>query len=247
MIASAWSPRVVVRLFAPLVWRTPEKMAAKLEGFAATEAGSALDMLKAAELTDDPELRWLFFRHAMDEARHAQMFRAEARRLAGVSPARRSQYDLIRATRQNLYERLGLVRFIAFVYLAERRGEAQFRGLAEHFADDPELARLFGRIGKDEKFHVSYTHMLLARWHKEGRRAEVRRALWQVRGTRALDAWRRSGRRIGDLLAKTLLTLIYLVVLPLFVVVQRIADPARPGWRRSRRLSESLAAAKRQY
>jgi rubrerythrin len=246
MIASAWSPRLVVRLVAPWVWRTPKRVAAKLEGFAATEAGSALDMLKAAELTEDPELRWLFFRHAMDEARHAQLFGEAARKLSGDVRPQRSEYNLIHATRQNLFERLGLVRFIAFVYLAERRGEAQFRGLQEHFADDPELQNLFARIGKDEKFHVAYSHRLLAEWRASGKGGEVRRALWTVRGKRALDAWRRSGRLLGDVLARVMLTLVYLVVLPLFVVVQRLAEPARAGWKRPKGRA-SLDSARRQY
>lgn len=246
MIADA-SPllHVLVRFVAPLVWRNDDKIAKKLDGFASTEAGSALDMLKAAELTDDPKLRRLFFRHAMDEARHAQLFRAAARRIAG-SERGASEYNLIHATRQNLFESLGLVRFVAFVYLAERRGELQFRALREHFGDRPELAELFARVGKDEKFHVSYSRKLLRDWTKQGRGREVLQALWFVRLARARDAWLRAGRMLGDLLSRVCMSVIYLVVLPPFVILSRWRDPAPRGWN-ARALSSSMASARRQF
>src|SRR5687768_13966610 len=118
MIAADGSIRTLVRVAAPFVWRNEAKIAAKLEGFAATEAGSALDMLKAAELTPDPLLRRLFFRHAMDEARHAEMFRALARKIDPRPAHQMSEYALIHARRQNLYQTLGPLRFLAFVHLA---------------------------------------------------------------------------------------------------------------------------------
>ena len=174
MIADAKSLQLLIRFVAPFVWRSNAKVAAKLDGFASTEAGSALDMLKAAELTDDdPWLRRLFFRHAMDEARHAQLFRLAARDLLADARHAASEYNLIHATRQNLFERMGLVRFVAFVYLAERRGELQFRALRDHFHDRPELESLFARIGKDEKFHVAYSRKLLRDWKRQGRAREV--------------------------------------------------------------------------
>ena len=246
MIADASTFQVVVRFVAPLVWRNDQKIANKLDGFASTEAGSALDMLKAAELTDDPKLRRLFFRHAMDEARHAQLFRAAARRIGVCARSGGSEYNLIHATRQNLFESMGLVRFVAFVYLAERRGEVQFRALRDHFADRPELADLFARIGKDEKFHVSYTRKLLRDWKRQGRGREVVQALWYVRLARARDTWLRAGRMLGDLLSRVCMSVIYLLVLPPFVILSRWRDPARRGWK-ARTLPTSIAAARRQF
>jgi rubrerythrin len=239
---------LVVRLVAPLVWRSEARTARKLEGFAATEAGSALDMLKAAELTDDPLLRKLFFRHAMDEARHAQLFRQAARLIDPDPNTRASDYHLIHATRQNLFESRSLVDFLAFVHLAERSGETQFRALARHFTAqrDGQLASLFERIAEDERFHVGYSGGLLRREARRGRARQVRRALLRVRVTRAWEAWRRAGRVIGDLLSRLVLSLVYLVALPLFVVIQRVAEPERAGWKRPRRKSLSLDRARRQ-
>lgn len=247
MIARAHPYELLLRIVAPLVWRSEAKIAAKLEGFAATEAGSALDMLKAAELTDDPRLRRLFFRHALDEARHAEAFRAEARRQLPVAVKLGSEYNLIRATRQNLFQTLGLHRFVAFVFLAERRGEAQFRALSRHFRARPELAELFTRIGKDERFHVAYSQKLLEAWRREGRAGTVRLALLRVRGQRALEAWRRSGRVIGDLLSQLLLGIVYFLLLPLVALVQRRADPAQPGWKVRPTSPSTFESARRQY
>jgi rubrerythrin len=246
MIAETSPLQVLVRFVAPLVWRSERKTAAKLESFASTEAGRALDMLKAAELTDDPKLRRLFFRHAMDEARHAQMFRTAARTLTADPRHEGSEYNLIHATRQNLFERLGLVPFIAFVYLAERRGEMQFRALSEHFRDRPELGGLFARIGKDEKFHVAYSRKLLRDWKRQGRGREVTRAIWVLRLHHARDTWLRAGRLLGDFISHVCLSIVYLLVLAPFALLVRWRHPEPRGWRK-RDSSSSLEAARRQF
>jgi rubrerythrin len=242
---------LLLRALAPIAWRSDARIAEKLEGFAATEAGSALDMLKAAELADDRRLRRLFFRHAVDEARHAELFRAAARSIAPRPAGAGSEYNLIHATRQNLFTRYSLVRFVAFVNVAEERGELLFRVLAAHFEGRPELADLFARIGKDERFHVAYSRHLLQRFGREGRGREVAWALAAVRFTRAWEAWRRSGRLLGDLAARLLLGLAYLLVLPVFALIQRNRDPERAGWHLRNTANPDtaarLAAARRQF
>lgn len=242
---------LLLRMLAPLAWRSDARIAAKLEGFAATEAGSALDMLKAAELAEDRKLRRLFFRHALDEARHAELFRAAARKIAPGPRRVGSEYDLIHATRQNLFARYPLVRFVAFVNVAEERGELHFRALAAHFAGRPELGQLFAHIGKDERFHVAYSRRLLEGFGRDGRAREVAWALASVRFTRAWEAWRRSGRLLGDVAARLLLGLAYLLVLPVFALVQRNRDPERAGWHlrgaADPDTAARLAAARRQF
>ena len=49
MIGSTTSNTLFTRIAVALAWRRNEDIARRLAGFAATEAGSALDMLKAAE------------------------------------------------------------------------------------------------------------------------------------------------------------------------------------------------------
>lgn len=246
MIAASSPFEFFLRLVAPFVWRSQIKIAAKLDSFASTEAGSALDMLKAAELTDDPKLRRLFFRHAMDEARHAQLFRDASRRVCPDLQHRGSEYSLIHARRQNLFAQMSLVSFIAFVFLAERRGEAQFRALSVHFKDDAVMQALFAQIAKDERFHVAYSKSLLSKWRKTGQGRDVRAALLHVRWTRAFEAWKRAGRVLGDLMTRVVLGAVYLVVLPVFAWIARGSLAEAPGWRTARILDSTLDDARRQ-
>ena len=58
------------------IWRDPERCARKLFTFAETEADGGRDLVRAAELTEDPTLRRLFIVHAVEEERHAQHERA---------------------------------------------------------------------------------------------------------------------------------------------------------------------------
>lgn len=231
MIAQTERAPLILRAAAPLAWRDDHTIATKLLGFAATEAGSALDMRRAAELTPDPRLRRLFFRHALDEARHAQMFRDAA--LALAPAARPRPHEAPRARRQDLLERLGELPFIAFVHLSERRAAAQFDVLARRFRDHSLLGPLFTRVARDERFHVRYSGQLLDERRAAGHAPAVARALRRVRLWTAWTAWRRAGRRIGDLLVGALMLTLFLTVVPLFALPARaIAARARPGWRR---------------
>lgn len=230
MIAPERSLQLVIRLAAPLVWRNDAKVARKLEEFSATEAGSALDMLAAAERTQDPTLRRLFFVHAMDEARHARQFKELARQVEPQGRRGPSEYTLIHARRQNLFRDLGLADFLAFVHLAERRGELHFRSLRDHFADRPELQALFDRIAREEKFHVRYSLRALRQLDRKGL-ASAKKSLVRVRLKAAWSAWRRAGRTLGDAASRLLLALTYFLVLPPFALAQRLLEPEKPGWK----------------
>ena len=169
MIGSTTSSSLLTRLAIALAWRRNEDIARRLAGFAATEAGSALDMLKAAETCDDADARRLFFRHALDEARHAELFQRAARSLsADADAARWSDYAVIHATRQNLLADLGYVTFLAFVYVAEKKAAQKFEALRVRFADRPEIAELFDAVLADERFHVAYSKHPPRRAHATG-------------------------------------------------------------------------------
>src|SRR5688572_10624645 len=63
------------------VWRDAGRRARKLLDFAEIEADGGRDLIRAAELTQDPVLRRLYTVHAADEDRHAQLFRARGTEL----------------------------------------------------------------------------------------------------------------------------------------------------------------------
>ncbi len=234
MIATTQRAPLVLRVAAPLAWRGDRRIADKLMGFSATELGSALDMLRAAELTTDPDLRRLFMKHALDEARHAQQFRDAAKQLLGRDPEVRP-WERHHALRQDLFERWGVTRFVAFVWISEAKASRQFEVLCGHFSGRPELQDLFARVGRDERYHVAYSKHLLDMWRAEGRGAEVDRALREIRLSLAWMAWRRAGRRIGELMTLGLMAALYVAVVPVFALLQRALERPQHGWRAPRR------------
>src|SRR5262245_11034512 len=68
------------------VWRDEARRARKLLSFARTEADGGRDLAQAAERTPDARLRRLYLRHAQDEQRHAELFRARAREILAELP-----------------------------------------------------------------------------------------------------------------------------------------------------------------
>jgi len=237
-----------VRFVAPFVWRSEKKTTAKFRGFSATEAGSALDMLKAAELEKDSRRRRLFFRHALDEARHSNYFRDQAKSMDPDFAGREGKYNLIHATRQNLFQNLCLTEFMAFVYIAEKRGEAHFRSLMAHFKDRPAVYDMFARIVKDEQFHVRYSKRILDEWSRGGRKSEVKAALRKVQLNRAWGAWRRQGRRLGDLTSRLVLKIAYFIVVPPFSLMQYLLQRTSSiGWKQAEQTTSSMEDIRRMF
>jgi hypothetical protein len=232
-------PSALGRLATRIAWGSDRRVATKLMGFAATELGSSLDMIRASERTTDARLRRLYYRHGLDEARHAQAFRDAARRLDPTGAEHTRAHEKLHALRQDLHEHLGEIGFVAFVYLAESKARRHFAGLAAHFARPATppaqrgLAALFDTIGKDENYHCTYSGHLLDEWRALGHRTEVARALRKVRAQAAWRTWRNSGRRIGDVMVRVMLASLFITVVPIFALLQRLARrrPATlPTW-----------------
>ena len=222
----------VLRLAAPLVWRSERKIAMKLMGFSATEHGSALDMMRAAEHTGDADCRRLFFRHALDEHRHARRFAELARRIDTTTTVR--SHERHHAEPQDLYRRLGPTRFLAFVHLSESQAERQFQTLARHFEraknpHAPVLHTLFSELAREEHVHVAYSRHLLAKGFAGDERL-VDKALRRERRALAWAAWKRAGFRIGDRLVALLMLILFIAVLPPFSLIARLSRRDRAGW-----------------
>ena len=223
------------RLLRPVhrwVWRDAHRCARKLMTFAATEAAGGRDLSRAAELTPDPLLRRLFLRHAQDEGRHAELFRARGRTLlaavggAGgsfearwLTPGERGRDDL-------RVEDQGDAALLAFLHLSEKAAAARFEIYRDVVADE-ETRAVFGRILRDEVFHMRYTRTQLERIAPE----RHRRTLWLARATRLWKGYLRVATAVASRLGTVVLLAQYFLVLPLFALAaKRAARRERPGW-----------------
>ena len=79
---------VLLRPIHAWVWGDAHRSAHKLLRFAETEADGGRDVARAAELTRDGLLRRLYLRHAIDELRHADMFRKRGQAMLAALPKR---------------------------------------------------------------------------------------------------------------------------------------------------------------
>jgi rubrerythrin len=181
-------------------WSDPERKLKTLESFARTEADGGRDIVAAQQIVHDAELKAHLERHASDELRHADLFhrRAAELRAQGVAATREEAsdkpYDLSLSRgklaastdghgflRFALADELGEVGYVAMLHVAEKRAAKLFRTHQRYLAHDPETRAIFASILKDEHYHVAYTGSMLKKWKKQGRGAEVKRALrWRA-------------------------------------------------------------------
>ncbi|HET9624762.1 MAG TPA: ferritin-like domain-containing protein [Kofleriaceae bacterium] len=231
----------IVRAVTPIVWRVPGHGARKLYAFARAEQGSRIDLLQAAHLTPSRARAARYLRHALDETRHTGMFwrRSTDLRLA----AGRAPFPPPVADTEDLFERLGEPRFLAFVHRGEQRGREQFALYARHFAarDDDRTRALFDAILVDEARHATYTRDLLVELVGErGARRELRRAaMWA-----AWRAWRRAGRAISGAVYTLAMVAVYLVAGPIAALAAAAGrlSGKRTGWRAPAALAERAEA-----
>jgi hypothetical protein len=220
-----------------LVFRIPGRPAAKMAEFSHTEAGSALDMIAATELTSRPDLRAKFFRHALDEHKHARLFAQRAIALSREDDRVRalvedSTFILSRGIRSKepLHAQLSDAEFFAFIWIHELAGARQFDVYSSLMERDEASASMFGEIGRDERFHIAYSRGELDRMIADGRGAEVRKAIFLTRFRRARNAFLRGSRRFGDVMSGVWLTIAYFVVLGPFALIARLTERNAQGF-----------------
>lgn len=237
------------RALAPLhrwVWRDPHRRARKLIHFAETEAEGGRDLARAAELTSDPLLRRLFLRHALDEERHAALFRGRGRELRGrlvaaggqtAEKTRGFDADWLAPGERGLASESGFDRLqvgemsdsalLAFLHLSEKAAAERFALYSEMLEDDPETGAVFGDVLRDEVFHMTYTRTQLTRVAP----ARNRRALWRARAGRLWRAYLRCAGALAGLLGGVVLTVQYFLLLPWFAIAaKRAARREQGGW-----------------
>jgi len=203
--------------------------------FADTEASGGQDLSRAAELTEDALLRQLYLRHALDEFRHARLFRdrglalsraarkgASASRFEAnwLSPGERGLDELrIEAGPQDA--------LLAFLHLSEKAAAGRFRIYQEVLDSDLATQAVFKEVLQDEAFHMAYTYKQLVRVspRHHGWR------LWQARLGRLWKVYLRLMVALASAIGTVLLLLQYFLLLPPFALVaKRSALKEQRGW-----------------
>ncbi len=228
MLRQTW-----IGLVSELSWRLPGWPVRLLTGFSQAERGSCYDMLAAVEQTERRELRLKYFRHAMDESRHAGLFLGRARALGGMDRTQAVVADAGYLTEhgivggETLIERKGELDFLAFVHVAESDAVEQFKVYLDRDLPDPDTRATLERILRDERFHVTYSRAALEHYRSLGRGREVDRAVLKVRWDRLKEAWLRASLRLGNLVSGLWLLLMYLVLVGPFRLIARLEGG---GW-----------------
>lgn len=218
-----------------LVWRNPRRRAQNLLRFAEVEADGGRDIVRAAELTADPHLRRLFLKHALDEHRHADLFRSRGLELFRSLPADATsgvQSEWLTPGERGLddlrVEDEGDEALLAFLHLSEKTAARDFANYVAVLGSDPPTKAVFEKVLHDETFHMTYTKNQLEQMAptRAGRR------LWAARGRRFWKAYLRLASGIAALMGAIILGLQFLLLVPPFAWVAKRAENAEPtGWR----------------
>lgn len=217
-----------------LAWRNPLRRARNLLRFAEVEADGGRDIVRAAELTPDPLLRRLFLKHALDEQRHADLFRARGLALIRALPrgtAAGVRADWLAPGERGLddlrVESEGDEALLAFLHLSEKQAARDFASYVAVLGDDPPTQAVFEKVLHDETFHMTYTRRELDR--VASKRAGAR--LWMARTQRFWKAYLRLAAGLASLFGAIVLTLQYYLLLPAFALAARRAARKEPeGW-----------------
>lgn len=237
-----------------VVWRIPGRDSIKMAGFSHTEAGSGLDMLAAVEETPRREMRAKYFRHALDELKHARLFRTRALELQkGQRTRAQAMLDDSSFIREHgindadsLFSKFGELEFLAFVWIAERQGAKQFDVYADLMREDPDSCAMFEEIADDERFHIAYSRAELDRYEEAGQSQEVQEAVTRVKRRRLLEAWLRFSVVMGDFMSKLWLGLLYGFVIGPSSIIARLTESEVQGFVKPEVFDEDILERARQ-
>ena len=217
-----------------LAWRNPRRRAQTLLRFAEIEADGGRDIVRAAEVTRDPVLRKLFLKHALDEQRHAELFRRRGLELMrGLPPQKAAglQADWMTPGERGLddlrVEDEGDAPLLAFLHLSEKSAARDFANYVDVLGGDPATRSVFEKVLHDETFHMTYTRKELERVAPQA----AGRRVWMARGRRFWKAYLRLASGLAGLIGAVILTVQFLVILPAFAwAAQRAGKREALGW-----------------
>ena len=215
------------------VWSDFERRVRKLLAFAEVEGDGGRDILRAAEVTPDPLLRRLYLEHAIDELRHAELFRQRGADLLRLRSTRSGVlFNTSPLPGGHGLDDLSIEgepdhRLLAFLHVAEKAAAGRFEIYKEVVDDDPATRAIFEEILRDEVFHMNYTYTQLARVLPRS----YRRQVWQARASRLWKRYLRMAAAVAGVLGTAVLTIIYFVLLAPFAWLARRAERREPvGW-----------------
>lgn len=246
---------LLLRLRQQRVWTDPQRKHRTLLSFSETEEDGGKDLVRAARRVSDPDLREHIVRHSHDEVRHANLFRQRAAEVAeeeripiGGDAQVDRPYDLSGARpglqvdahgffNAGLIDELGELEYVAMLHVAEKKAAELFAAYRDMNAHDPKTRAVFEAILKDEKYHVAYTGTFLEKWRKQGRGAEVDKALDAATGSRLMGAWKRLGMRSASGFSHVVLFVLYWTLIAPFGLLARARALPR-GWQQPRSASQ---------
>jgi rubrerythrin len=215
------------------VWGDFDRRVRKLIAFAQVEGDGGRDILRAAEVTPDPLLRRLYLEHAIDELRHADLFRQRGAALLQMRAARtQALFNTTPLPGGHGLDDLRIEgepdhRLLAFLHVAEKAAAGRFAIYRDIVDDDPSTRAIFEEILRDEVFHMNYTYTQLARVLPK----TYRRQVWRARGSRLWKRYLRVAAAVAGALGAAVLTIMYFVVLAPFAWLAKRAERREPvGW-----------------
>ena len=215
------------------VWGDFDRRVRKLIAFTQVEGDGGRDILRAAEVTPDPLLRRLYLEHAIDELRHADLFRERSAALLQLRSTRsRARFNTSPLPGGHGLDDLSIegepdYRLLAFLHVAEKAAAGRFAIYRDVVDDDPSTRAIFEEILHDEVFHMNYTYTQLARVLP----TSYRRQVWLARASRVWKRYVRAAAALAGVMGAAVLTVIYFVVLGPFAWLAKRAERREPtGW-----------------
>jgi len=204
--------------------KSSKKKVEFIENFALAEYGSALDMLIASELTNNKKLKKGYLDHALDEFRHADLFKKHA---IYIAKKVHFQYDKSSSVlelgekirylnfigEKPIFSELNELEFINFVMISEKEAEKYFTSLSKLEEFDEETRKLFKKIALEEGGHVSYAKKELEK-RKRNKVKGLKKAYFFIKWFRFKTDLLSNSRNFWVFLGNQLLNIIYLCVLP---------------------------------
>ena len=215
------------------VWGDFDRRVRKLLAFAEVEGDGGRDILRAAEVTSDPLLRRLYLEHAIDELRHADLFRRRGAALLQLRSTRSSGlFNASPLPGGHGLDDLSIEgepdhRLLAFLHVAEKAAAGRFAIYRDVVDDDPSTRAIFEEILRDEVFHMNYTYTQLTRVSPRS----YRRQVWRARASRLWKRYLRVAAAVAAVLGTVILASMYFVLLPPFAwLAKRNGRREGVGW-----------------